>query len=183
MITKRRSFIAGLALMALVAAGCSSGGTPNIVGTWTGTATFPGMDGTVKTTPETLVIEKQDGALVWGTVEYEDATGTTKNQVIGTFTGGGAGLVLTEPASMWEGKVSDTTMTVTVSWLGAESHGAFEMTLTKKQAPASTGRSGPARAAAHVAAPASRRDLRACVAGPRPGSIATVGDGSSRVTR
>jgi hypothetical protein len=124
----------GLALAALLTVGLTSsgGGVPDITGTWQGTATFPLLDRTTGTTPETLVIDKQDGPLIWGTISYEDATGQVTNQLAGTFIQGGAGFVATEPESTWHGTVAGSTMTVTVEWLGNESHGAFEMTLTKE---------------------------------------------------
>jgi len=136
MLTRRTSLLAGSLLMVLAVAGCSgsSGGTiPDITGTWTGTARFADVDGSVKGSPERFVVEKQDGELVWGTVEYQNPDGSTaKETVTGSFIDGGKGIVLTERAALWQGEVSGTTMKITVSWTADPSHGAFQMTLTKQ---------------------------------------------------
>jgi len=135
-VTLRSRFLpAAILVVALAAAGCGSSGAaiPNITGTWSGTGTFGDVDGTVKSSPETLTVTKQDGALVWGTVEYSNPDGTAvKEAVIGTFTDDGQAFVMTERTSLWQGTVSGSTMKVVVSWTGDPSHGAFEMTLTKK---------------------------------------------------
>ncbi|MEI8332785.1 MAG: hypothetical protein WCH74_02860 [Chloroflexota bacterium] len=136
MVTRRTSLLAGLLVAVLAVAACSgsSGGTiPDITGTWTGSARFADVDGSIKTSPEKLVVEKQDSELVWGTVEYPNADGTTaKATVTGTFIDGGKGIVLTEPTTLWQGTVNGNTMTVTISWNRDPSHGAFQVTLTRQ---------------------------------------------------
>jgi hypothetical protein len=129
MFTRTRSLL-------VVASGCSStptGKIPDVTGTWTGIGRFGDMDGVAKSSPEKLVIEKQDGALLWGRVEYQNPDGSpVSNVVIGTLTNDGSGITLTEPASVWVGTVTASSMRVTVSWTGEASHGAFEMTLTRE---------------------------------------------------
>jgi hypothetical protein len=136
MLTRRTSLVAGVVLMVLAVAGCSGstgGAIPDITGTWTGTGRYADVDGSVKSSTERFVVEKQDGELVWGTVEYQNPDGSTaKETVTGTFVDGGKNLVLTERASLWQGEVSGTTMKITVSWTTDPSHGAFRMTLTKQ---------------------------------------------------
>jgi hypothetical protein len=134
--SRTRALVAALALVAAVAA-CGSS-TPaasiaDITGTWTGTGRYADVDGTIKSSPETFTVTKQDGALVWGTVEYANPDGSpVKEQVVGTFMDGGKGFIFTERTSLWQGVVSGNTMSVVVAWMGDPSHGAFEMTLTKK---------------------------------------------------
>lgn len=143
---KARIFVVSAVAM-LALAGCSSGtgttasGSPSasasqaqLVGTWTGEAKYADPKGSTGGGPETLVIEKQEGPLLWGYTEYVDTDGTTaKKAVTGTLTGDGTGVVLTEPAAMWQGTVDGTSATFVVSWTTSDAeHGAFEMTMTKQ---------------------------------------------------
>lgn len=123
----------------IVLAGCASGestASPQayLPGTWTGSATYAAPDGSTGGGPEKLVIEKQDGAMLWGYTEYTDTDGKpTKNVVTGTIADDGSGVVLTEPAATWRGEVDGNELTVVVSWTDSpKDHGAFEMTLTKQ---------------------------------------------------
>ena len=135
----KRQFPA-LAVAGLIAlAGCSSGGTSasapaDLQGTWTGSSSYSVPDGSTAGGAEKLVIEKQDGAMLWGYTEYTDTDGTpAKNIVTGTVMNNGTGVVLTEPQTTWQGSVEGNQLTVVVSWTDSpKDHGAFEMTLTKQ---------------------------------------------------
>lgn len=133
--------ISAAAMFALV--GCSSGGddtaassspAAELTGTWTGEASYAVPDGSTGGGPETLVIEKQEGPKVWGYTQYTDTDGTlAKNVITGTVTDNGQGFVLTEPQTIWQGRVSGDEMTVVVTWNDSEAdHGSFEMTMTKQ---------------------------------------------------
>ncbi len=137
MTVRTRSLLAGLTLVVLAVAACGSStpsaAIPDITGIWTGASSYADVDGTVKGSPETFTVTKQDGAKIWATVEYANSDGAAaKETVVGTFMDGGKGFILTERASLWQGVVNGTTMSVVVAWMGDPSHGAFEMTLTKK---------------------------------------------------
>jgi len=120
-------------------AGCSSTQDaadttpPDLQGTWTGTSNYADADGSAKGGPETLVIEKQDGALLWGYTEYTDIDGSAKKEpVTGTLAADDA-VVLTEKATLWQGEYDDGALTFVVSWTkGEANHSAFEMTMTKQ---------------------------------------------------
>jgi hypothetical protein len=142
--TKARVLAAGLLVASLALAGCSgSSGSPkpeampNVVGTWLGgSARMATEDGSVQTSNnETLIIDKQDGKLVWGSFIYDDGvTGnSTRTVVTGTLLDGGKGIVLTEPAAISQGELSGNTMTlVTTFTAGGPNHSAFQLTYTKK---------------------------------------------------
>lgn len=122
-----------------VLTGCSSGSDdtgdapPNVQGTWTGSASYADVSGGTLGGPETLVIEKQDGAMLWGYTEYTDTDGTSvKADVTGTLTADD-GIFLTEQGTLWQGELDGDSMTVVVSWAkGPKDHSAFEMTMTKQ---------------------------------------------------
>ncbi|HRY10652.1 MAG: hypothetical protein H6528_13440 [Actinobacteria bacterium] len=121
------------AVLAAGLAGCSDPALPDLQGTWTGASNYADAGGTAKGGPETLVIERQEGALLWGYTEYTDIDGTAKKEVVtGTLTSDG-GVVLTEQATLWQGEYDDGELTFVVSWTkGAGNHSAFDMTMTKQ---------------------------------------------------
>ncbi|MEI2643318.1 MAG: hypothetical protein V9G10_13605 [Candidatus Nanopelagicales bacterium] len=120
-------------------AGCSStqeaadSAPPDLQGTWTGTSNYADVDGSAKGGPETLVIERQEGPLLWGYTEYTDIDGSAKQEAItGTLAANDA-VVLTEKATLWQGEYDDGSLTFVVSWTkGEDNHSAFQMTMTKK---------------------------------------------------
>ena len=121
------------AVLAAGLAGCSDPALPDLQGTWNGASNYADAGGTAKGGPETLVIERQEGALLWGYTEYTDIDGTAKKEVVtGTLTSDG-GVVLTEQATLWQGEYDDGELTFVVSWTkGAGNHSAFDMTMTKQ---------------------------------------------------
>lgn len=124
----------GLAL-ALVAAGvlvtgCSSE-PPSVVGTWVGNYRFALADGSDNSSVETLVITRQEGDLLWGYEQWEENGEQMRADLTGTLTDGD-GIVLTEPAGFFEGKVNGDTMLVVFTKIDAEQHTAFEVSLTRQ---------------------------------------------------
>lgn len=121
------------AVLAATLAGCSQPSPPDLQGTWTGTASYADTGGTAKGGPEKLVIENQEGTLLWGYTEYTDFDGTAKREpVTGTQTEDG-GVFLTEQATLWQGEYDHGRLVFVVSWTKGEgNHGAFEMTMTKE---------------------------------------------------
>ena len=130
------SLVWGLAVVGAVATGASqapAGGYPDIIGTWTGPARFPMVDGTVADTPETLVIDKQDGELLWGHVEYPAGGDVQTESVVGTLLHDGHTFVLTEPDGFWNGSVDGDTLSAVISWAnGPDDHGAFAAVLARE---------------------------------------------------
>ena len=146
----RTATVSAVAVLAL--AGCSSGASSSdagsasaspsssataapvqVTGTWTGEAKYAKPDGTVGGGPETLVIEKQDGSMLWGYTEYTDTDGTKVKQTItGTVIEGGD-VLLTEPSAKWSGEVQGNTAYFVVSWTDSPAeHGAFRMDMKKQ---------------------------------------------------
>ncbi len=124
------------AVVAAGLAGCSQPvdpPAPDLMGTWTGTSNYADAGGDAKGGPETLVIEKQQGVLLWGYTEYTDIDGAAKKEVVtGTVIGDDA-VVLTEPATLWQGEYDDGELEFVVSWTkGVDNHSAFRMTMTKQ---------------------------------------------------
>ena len=134
----RRSIVVAAVLVAGLA-GCSSAEEaadstpPDLQGTWTGSAEYAEPGGGTGGGPETLVIERQEGPLLWGYTEYTDIDGSAKQEAItGTLAANDA-VVLTEKATLWQGEYDDGSLTFVVSWTkGEDNHSAFQMTMTKK---------------------------------------------------
>ena len=134
----RRSIVVAAVLVAGLA-GCSSAEKaadstpPDLQGTWTGTAEYAEPGGGTGGGPETLVIEKQDGSMLWGYTEYTDIDGSQKNEPVTGTLAADDGVVLTEKATLWQGEYDDGSLTFVVSWAqGARNHGAFEMGTAKQ---------------------------------------------------
>ena len=94
------------ALVALAPAPVSgSGGTFDFVGTWTGDYRYPlGTDEVVGAT-ETLVIERQEGRLVWGADEYTDAGQLVRIPVRGSIDADGRGFAISEESGFFLGDI------------------------------------------------------------------------------
>ena len=134
----RRSIVVAAVLVAGLA-GCSSteeavdSTPPDLQGTWTGTAEYAEPGGGTGGGPETLVIEKQDGSMLWGYTEYTDIDGSEKKEPVTGTLAADDGVVLTEKATLWQGEYDDGSLTFVVSWAKGEgNHGAFEMVMTKQ---------------------------------------------------
>jgi hypothetical protein len=114
---RRRLVLAVLVAMGLVASGAAAlaavvpssvpeaGGTFDLVGTWTGDYRYPlGTDEVVDAT-ETLVIERQDGRLVWGVDEYTDEGQLFRIPVRGSIDGDGRGFAIAEENGFFLGEI------------------------------------------------------------------------------
>ncbi len=122
---------AALAL-GLVACAPSGPSEPaNMIGTWTGEYTYPLPDGTTVTSTETIVIERQDGASVWGYEEWTAPDGSTgRDELVGQIGLGFTTFVLTEEEGFFSGVVNEDRMAVRYIRLGEENT-TFEVELTR----------------------------------------------------
>lgn len=126
--------LASAAALALGVSACAPQGPSepaNMIGTWTGEYTYPLPDGTTATSTETIVIERQDGASVWG---YEEWTGpdgqTDRDELVGQIGLGFTTFVLTEEDGFFSGVVNEDRMAVRYIRLGEENT-TFEVELTR----------------------------------------------------
>lgn len=102
-----------------------------MIGTWTGEYTYPLPDGSVAQSTQTIVIERQEGASLWG---YEEWTGpdgrTERDELVGQIGLGFTTFVLTEEEGFFSGVVNDDRMAVRYIRLG-ENNTTFEAELTR----------------------------------------------------
>lgn len=102
----------------------SSSSTPtrsSWVGTWSGTYDFSISDGTAATSSLSVVIDRQEGDLLWGHEEFVDGGQTISVPLNGSATSDGRGFVLAAP-----GLTFDATLT---------SHSTVELRFFKVTAP------------------------------------------------
>ena len=130
--------LASAAALALGVSACAPSGPSepaNMIGTWTGEYTYPLPDGTTVTSTETIVIEKQEGASIWG---YEEWTGpdgqTDRDELVGQIGLGFTTFVLTEEDGFFSGVVNEERMAVRYIRLG-EDRTTFEVELTRSPSP------------------------------------------------
>ena len=135
---RRRASRIVLAASAVVAAlglvACAPGGPSepaNMIGTWTGEYSYALADGTVATSKETIVIERQEGANIWGYEEWTGPDGATdRDELVGQIGLGFTTFVLTEEDGFFSGVVNEDRMAVRYIRLG-EGHTTFEVELTR----------------------------------------------------
>jgi hypothetical protein len=112
---RRRRLLAVLPVLAVIAVGAvvavvpsrasGAGETFDLVGTWTGDYRYPlGTDEVVDAT-ETLVIERQDGRLVWGVDEFTDEGELFRIPVRGSIDGDGRGFAIAEENGFFLGEI------------------------------------------------------------------------------
>lgn len=102
-----------------------------MIGTWTGEYTYPQADGTVVNSSQTIVIERQDGANIWGYEEWTAPDGTTsRDELVGQIGLGFTTFVLTEEEGFFSGVVNEDRMAVRFIRLG-DSNTSFEVELTR----------------------------------------------------
>lgn len=102
-----------------------------MIGTWTGEYTYPQADGTVVTSTETIVIERQEGASIWGYEEWTAPDGSTgRDELVGQIGLGFSTFVLTEEEGFFSGVVSEDRMAVRYIRLG-DGNTTFEVELTR----------------------------------------------------
>lgn len=82
---------------------------PSLVGTWVGDYTYPLADSSGAPTPidatETLIIQQQDGALVWGVDQYVENGNTIEIPVRGAIDASGEGVTITEDGGFFRGEI------------------------------------------------------------------------------
>ena len=107
---------------------------PEMTGTWTGQARFAIADGTVLDDPETVIIDRQDGELLWGKVTWTDDAGAPQESLIlGTIRADHTTVVLTEATATWTGTLDGDTMTTLLEFHnGGDDHGVAEVVLTRE---------------------------------------------------
>lgn len=115
-------------------AGCApsegSSEPANLVGTWTGSYSYPLQDGTVSEAEQTIVVERQEGANVWGYEEWTNEDGSQRTEFVGQVGVGGNTFVLTEEGGFFSGFVDGDTMAVRFIRID-EDHTTFELELTR----------------------------------------------------
>lgn len=119
-------------LAAALTASCGSTQSPNAVGTWVGDYSFALADGSANSSIETLVITRQDGSILWGYEQWEEAGKQMRADLTGSITDDGSGIVLTEPAGFYQGTINGDTMTVVFTRIDANQHTAFEVSLARQ---------------------------------------------------
>jgi hypothetical protein len=102
----------------------------NLLGTWTGSYSYPLVDGTVFEADQTIVVERQEGANVWGYQEWANDQGPQRTEFIGQVGVGGNTFVLTEEAGFFSGFVDGDSMAVRFIRID-EQHTTFELELTR----------------------------------------------------
>ena len=134
-LTRRVGAAAASLCLAGVLAACSTGSSapPDIVGTWSGTYTYPEVGGGRQESGLTIVITKQDGALLYGYEEWQDGGNTLKADLVGSLTDGAPSFVLVEAGGFFSGAVNGDTMTVRFIRTVEGSNTSFETRLTRQQ--------------------------------------------------
>jgi hypothetical protein len=120
--------------------GRSSGTAPgtdrSLVGTWVGDYSYPlatagGAPQAIRAT-ETLVIEKQEGDLLWGVDQYVEDGNTIKIPVRGTLDAAGPGVTLAEQGGFFRGELqADGTLRVRFTRTD-DQFTSFEVTLRRQ---------------------------------------------------
>jgi hypothetical protein len=106
---------------------------PDLVGTWQGTYRFPSSDNKGVDSHQKLVIDHQNGELLWGHDEFVEADGTvTRIPVRGSIDFDHKGFGLAETSGLFLGKITGkNTMTVRF-FLTATSYTSFDAKLRRK---------------------------------------------------
>lgn len=102
----------------------------NLVGTWTGSYSYPLLDGTAFEAEQTIVVERQEGANVWGYQEWANEDGPQRTEFVGQVGVGGNTFVLTEEGGFFSGFVDGDSMAVRFIRID-ENHTTFELELTR----------------------------------------------------
>jgi hypothetical protein len=102
----------------------------NLVGTWTGSYSYPLQDGTVFDADQTIVVERQEGVNVWGYEEWTNEQGSQRTEFVGQVGVGGNTFVLTEESGFFSGFVDGDSMAVRFIRIDA-AYTTFELELTR----------------------------------------------------
>jgi hypothetical protein len=105
---------------------------PNLVGTWKGSYRFPAPDDKGVDSHETLVIEHQDGELIWGYDEYVEADGTdTRIPVRGSIDFDHKGFGLAEDGGWFLGRITGRNKMTVRFFLTTTNFTSFDAKLTR----------------------------------------------------
>lgn len=124
-----------LGLAALGACGAGPAGAATVrpvdlVGTWEGDYSYPSPDGSVHPSHQTLVIDRQDGANLWGHDEFVDRTGAVvRIPVLGSVVDGDIGLA--EKSGFFLGRLTRRNTMVLRFVLVGETPTSFRVTLKR----------------------------------------------------
>lgn len=140
-MARTRRLLASFALLALFAGGagaCSDASTSvstrsSWVGTWSGTYEFSIEDGSSATSPLLLVIERQDGHLLWGHEEFVDHGTTITVPLNGSATADDGGFLLAAPGLTFEARLTSATTVQLDFFKVTEPSTAFSTVLTLQQ--------------------------------------------------
>jgi hypothetical protein len=105
---------------------------PNLVGTWRGDYRFPSSDKNGVESHPKLVIDHQDGELLWGHDEFIEADGTTTRiPVRGSIDFDHKGFGLAETGGMFLGKITGKNTITVRFFLTATSYTSFDAKLRR----------------------------------------------------
>jgi hypothetical protein len=127
----RRTALA-VAAVGVLAACSSSTGTPNLVGSWAGSYTYPTVGGAANPSVMTLTITKQDGLLLYGYQEWGSGSDVQRADLVGSLSAESPTFVLTMGGGFFTGQVDGTTMVVRLVRTVEGSSTSFEASLTKQ---------------------------------------------------
>jgi hypothetical protein len=127
----RRTALA-VAAVGVLAACSNSPATPDLLGSWSGTYTYPTVGGGAMPASMTLTITKQDGLLLYGYQEWGSGSDTQRADLVGSLSAESPTFVLTMGGGFFTGAVEDTTMNVRFVRTVEGSTTSFEASLTKQ---------------------------------------------------
>ncbi len=124
--------VGSLGVVALGAGGAGAATKPfDLVGTWEGPYRYPSPDGVVRESYQRLVIERQDGASVWGYDEFLDKDGqTVRIPVLGTVDGREFGLA--EKSGFFSGRILARNRVAVRFFLVGDRPTSFHTVLTRR---------------------------------------------------
>lgn len=102
-------------LTAATVAGCSSQDTSaatNLVGTWSGTYSYPSVTHGTETSSLSIVITKQEGVLLWGTEKWTNQGKNLEAALVGSAAPSNGQITLAEVGGSFNGFVQDSTMSL-----------------------------------------------------------------------
>ncbi|MDD2817598.1 MAG: hypothetical protein PHN51_02220 [Candidatus Nanopelagicales bacterium] len=102
-------------LTAATVAGCSSQDTSaatNLVGTWSGTYSYPSVTHGTETSSLSIVITKQEGVLLWGTEKWTNQGNNLEAALVGSAAPSNGQITLAEVGGSFNGFVQDSTMSL-----------------------------------------------------------------------
>ncbi len=106
---------------------------PDLVGTWRGDYRFPSSDHKGVESHQQLVIDHQDGELLWGHDEFIEADGTTTRiPVRGSIDFDHQGFGLAETGGMFLGTITGKNTITVRFFLTAASYTAFDAKLRRR---------------------------------------------------